>query len=103
MGSFLRLLDELMQDDNLAIRHRAIQYSRNALCSLEPKFEQASAHGPSMGHAEIRTIDLHSLGIPEEPGQKARRESENIMFHEPIVEGNGPGHGRIIAHPLYTR
>lgn len=94
---FLRLFYKLVQDNNSAIRHRAIQDPCNAHCGFQPKFKQSSAHGPSVGHAQIWTIGFHSLGIPEKPGEKAWRESENIMFHESAVGGDATVTGALEA------
>ena len=83
-----------------AAHHGAIEYPRDSLCGLDPKFKNPFAHGPGVGHAKIWTIYLHSLGIPEKTSENASRQSEDLFFYSLAIEGDGPDHDHTIAYPL---
>ncbi len=47
-------------------------------------------------------MDLHSLGIPQEPRQEAHRKSQNVFLQRPTVESDLPVHGAYIADMRYA-
>jgi len=43
---------------------------------------------------------LHSLCVPDEPGEESRRKSENLRFNAITEKGDGPNHEHSIAYTL---
>lgn len=76
-----------MEKHHAAIHHGAIEYHRDSLGSLDPKFKNPSTHGSSVGHTKIWTIGLHSLGIPEKTRENTGRQSKAPFFYSLAVEG----------------
>ncbi len=89
-----------MQDDDSALYDRAVEHPRNPRCRLDAEFEKPGTHGAGVGHAQIWTERFHSLGIPQETGDKGVWESEELILDALVVEGDGPSHDDIIAYLL---
>ena len=92
-----------MQEDNPTAYNRALEHPRNSLPGLDAEFKKPATHCPGMGHAQIRTKNLHSLGVSQESADKASRESEDFILDPLAVEGNGPSHCGSIAYPLFPQ
>jgi hypothetical protein len=69
-GRLLGLLHELMEDYDPVADHRAIEDASDALGGFETKLEQSVSHGPSVRHAEIGTVYLHALSVPNKAGDE---------------------------------
>ncbi len=90
-----------MKHHDPAAKQRAVKDPCNAFGGLESQFEETSAHGPSVWHSKIGSVDFHPLHVPQEAGDETTRRVEYLILKRSIMECDPPIHEASISHLLY--
>src|SRR6185312_1763534 len=96
----LRLLHELVKNDDATVNDRAVEDPRNSLRGLDPEFEQAATHSAGVRHSQVWTEQLHSFGISDESRDESGCEVEDLRLDAIVEESDGPSHRGSIAYSL---